>query len=212
MIASSWWKVGLGLLGVTGLLASTGAGCGSSTSSSSSDTTSTSTSGTGGGGAGGAGTGGEATTTGTTTTTTTTSTTSTTTSTSSSTSSTTSSTGTGMVKYETCSDCTDLTKGAPADECNASHDACFSNKNCVQLYNCVYDNTTGCTTDAAGACCTFDCYEKLKTTLGDPTAAQAAIDLYHAYDACLYCTTCTTQCDAQSYCATYAAGPAGCAP
>jgi hypothetical protein len=117
-----------------------------------------------------------------------------------------------MVKYENCSECTDLTKGAPADECNTSHDACFANKNCVQIYNCVYNNTPGCTTDAAGACCTFNCYEKLKTTLADPVAAQAAIDLYEAYDGCLYCTTCTTQCDAQAFCAAYAAGPGSCAP
>ncbi len=206
MIASSWWKVGLGLLGVTGVLASSGAGCGSgTTSSSSSETTSTSTTGTGGGGTGGGGTGGDATTTGTTSTTTTTTTTTT-----SSTSSSTSSTGTGMVKYETCTECTDLAKGAPTDECNATHDACFANKNCVQIYNCVYDSSTGCTTDAAGACCTYACYEKLKTTVGDPAAAQAAIDLYAAYDGCLYCKTCTTQCDAQAFCAAYAAGPAGC--
>ena len=212
MIASTWWKVGLGLLGVTGLLASSGAGCGSSTSSSTStsgsDTTSASTSGTGGGGTGGAGTGGvgtggDATTTGTTSATTSTS--------ASSSSSAASSTGTGMVKYETCSACTDLTKGAPADECNATHDACFANKNCAQLYDCAYVNP-GCNTDPSGACCTFTCYEMLKKNLADPAAAQAAIDLYHAYDACLYCTTCTTQCDAQSYCAAYAAGPAACAP
>ena len=204
MIASSWWKVGLGLLGVTGVLASSGAGCGSSTSSSSSETTSTSASGTGGGGTGGGGTGGDATTTGTTS--------STTTSTSTSTSSSTSSTGTGMMKYETCAECTDLAKGAPADECNATHDACFANKNCAQLYNCVYNGPPACTTDAAGACCTYKCYEKLKTTLADPVMAQAAIDLYAAYDGCLYCKTCTTQCDAQAFCAAYAAGPGSCPP
>ena len=207
MIASTWWKVGLGLLGETSLLASSGAGCGSSTSSSSSssgsDTTSSSTGGIGGGGgAGGAGTGGD-------TTSGTPATTGSSTSSTSSSSSTTSSTGTGMVKYATCAECTDLTKGAPADECNGAHDACFANKNCVQLFNCAYVNP-GCNTDASGACCTFDCYEKLKTTLADPVAAQAAIDLYHAYDACLYCTTCTTQCDAQPYCTAYAAGPVGC--
>ncbi len=211
MIASSWWKVGLGLIGVTGLLAASGAGCGSSTSGSSSDGTTTSTTGSGGGsgGTGGAsGTGGDVATTSSTTTTTTGTTT--TTSTTTTTTSSTSSTGTGMSKYPDCSSCTDIDKGAPSDECNASHDACFANKNCVQLYNCAYFNP-GCNTDASGACCTFDCYESLKTTLNDPVAAQAAIDLYHAYDACLYCTTCTTQCDAQEYCATYAAGPAGCA-
>lgn len=206
MIASSWWKVGLGLIGVTGLLASTGAGCGSSTSSSSTDgtTTTSSSGGAGGGGTGGAsGTGGEVATTGATMTTTTGATTTTTTS------STTSSTGTGMSKYADCASCTNMDKGAPADECNATHDACFANKNCVQLYNCAYFNP-GCNTDASGACCMFDCYESLKTTLADPAAAQAAIDLYHAYDDCLYCKTCTTQCDAQEYCKAYAAGPAGC--
>jgi hypothetical protein len=209
MIASSWWKVSLGLIGVTGLLASSGAGCGSSTSSSSTDGTTTSTTGSGGAGGGSGGTGGASGTGGdvatTSSTTTTTSSTTTTTTTSS-----TSSTGTGMSKYADCASCTNVDKGAPADECNATHDACFANKNCVQLYNCAYFNP-GCNTDASGACCTFDCYETLKTTVGDPVAAQAAIDLYHAYDACLYCTTCTTQCDAQEYCAAYAAGPAACA-
>ena len=208
MIASSWWKVGLGLIGVTGLLASTGAGCGSSTSSSSTDGTTTSTTGGGAGGSGtggASGTGGDVATTGSTTTTATSSTTTT-----STTSSATSSTGTGMSKYADCPSCTNMDKGAPADECNATHDACFANKNCVQLYHSAYFNP-GCNTDATGACFMFDCYESLKTTLADPVAAQAAIDLYHAYDDCLYCKTCTKQCDAQEYCAAYAAGPAGCA-
>ena len=207
MIASSWWKVGLGLIGVMGVVASSSAGCGSDTSSSSSDGTTTSTSGggAGGGGTGGAsGTGGDPTTTSATTTTTGGSTSTSTGATSSS-----ASTGTAMSKYADCPACTNMDKGAPADECNVAHDACFANKNCVQLYNCAYFNP-GCNTDASGACCTYDCYESLKTTLADPAAAQAAIDLYHAYDDCLYCKTCTTQCDAQEYCAAYKAYPAGC--
>lgn len=207
MIASSWWKVGLGLIGVTSLLASTGAGCGSSSSSSSS-TEGTTTTTSGGGGSGGgtssaSGMGGDATTTSATTTT------GATTSTTTGGTSSSSSTGTGMSKYADCQECTNMDKGAPAAECNAVHDACFANKNCVQLYDCAYFNP-GCNTDAGGACCTFDCYESLKTTLADPAAAQAAIDLYHAYDDCLYCKTCTTQCDAQEYCAAYKAYPAGC--
>jgi hypothetical protein len=211
MIASSWWKVGLGLLGVTGVLASSGAGCGSSTTSSSSTegtTAATTGSGGGSGGTGGAsGTGGDVTTTSATTTTTTGATTTTTTTTT--TGSTTSSTGTSMAKYPTCGDCTNLDTGAPSAECNEKHDACFANKNCVQLYDCAYFNP-GCNTDASGACCTYDCYDALKKTLNDAAAAQTAIDLYHAYDSCLYCTTCLTQCDAQEYCTAYAAYPAGC--
>lgn len=208
MSASSWWKVGLGLVGVAGVLATSGTGCGSGTSSSG---TTTSSAGGGTSGTGGAtgGTGGDtaATTTGGTTTTGTTTTTTT------SGSSTASSTGTGMVTYTDCTECTDTDKGAPAKECNTGHDACFSNKNCVQIYNCVYDMNNGCTTDAAGACCVYDCYDALKATLGgDAAALQKAIDEYHAYDDCLYCTTCKSLCSADAYCTAYAAGQGACPP
>lgn len=205
MIASSWWKVGLGLVGVAGILATSGTGCGSGTSGTTSSSTSAGggTSGTGGSTAG---TGGD-TTTGSTTTggpTTTSSGTTTTTS------STTSSTGTGMTSYADCSECTNLDMGAPSKECKATHDTCFANKNCVTIYNCVYDPNNGCTTDAAGACCVYDCYDQLKATLNDPVALQKAIDDFHADDNCLYCTTCKSLCSADAYCTAYAAGPATC--
>jgi hypothetical protein len=112
-----------------------------------------------------------------------------------------------------CTACTELTAGAPSKECKTAHDACFGNKNCVQIYNCAYDTTNGCSTDAAGACCTFGCFDALKATLpNDPAGVQAAIDLYHAYDSCLYCTTCKAQCSADAYCTAYAAGPGACPP
>lgn len=217
MIASSWWKFGLGMVGVAGIFASSAAGCGSDTSSSSGETTSATSTGSGNGGSGstgsgngGKGTGGESTTTGSPATTsggTTTGGSGTTTGSSGS------STGTGMMSnYADCSACTDDTDGAPSHECNTGHDACFGNKNCVQIYNCVYDPGTGCSTDAAGACCTFACFDALKMTLpNDPAAVQTAIDLYHAFDSCLYCSTCKTQCSADAYCTAYDMGSAGCA-
>ncbi len=219
MIASSWWKFGLGMVGAAGIFASSSTGCGSDTGTSSTgDSTSTSSGGTGGAGTSSGGTGGDTTTTGSPATTTTTSggtTTgsSTTTTTTTGGGSSTSSTGTGMMSnYVDCQACTDDTTGVPANECNTTHDACFGNPNCKQIYNCAYDQAAGCSTDAAGACCTFDCYETLKTTVGDAAAAQAAIDQYHAYDSCLYCTTCKSQCSADAYCKAYDAGAAACPP
>ena len=208
MIASSWWKVGLGMVGAAGIFASSGAGCGSSTSSSSGDTTSATSSGSGGNGSGGGGTGGDTTTTGSPATTTSGGPTTTTGGSSAS------STGTGMMgNYADCQACTDLDKGAPSKECNTVHDACFGNKNCVQLYNCAYDQDNGCATSAEGACCTFGCFAKLKAMLpNDPAGAQTAIDLYHAYDSCLYCTTCKTLCSADAYCTAYDMGAAACPP
>jgi hypothetical protein len=205
MIASSWWKVGIGLVGVAGILATAGTGCGSGTSGAGSTSTSAGggTSGTGGATAG---TGGDTTTSGTTTGGMTT-----TGGTTTSTGSTTSSTGTGMSAYADCSECTAIATGAPSKECKATHDTCFGNKNCVQIYNCVYDPNNGCTTDAAGACCVYACYDALKVTLGNDAAAlQKAIDDFHADDDCLYCTTCKSLCSADAYCTAYAAGPATC--
>ena len=221
MIASSWWKFGLGMAGAAGIFASSSTGCGSDTGTSSTgDTTSTTSSGgTGGAGTGGAGTSGVTTTTGSATTTSTSggtttgsSTTTTTTTTTTGGGSSTSSTGTGMMsKYVDCQACTDDTTGAPANECNTAHDACFGNPNCKQIYNCAYDQAAGCSTDAAGACCTYDCYAALKATLpNDPAGVQKAIDQYHAYDSCLYCTTCKSQCSADAYCKAYDAGAAAC--
>jgi hypothetical protein len=209
MNASSLWKVGLGLIGAAGILATSGTGCGSGTSSTTGDTTSTSSSGGTGGST--SGTGGNPATTGSTTTATGTSTgagTSTSTATGTS-------TGTGMMSsYVDCGACTDLSAGAPANECKTAYSACEADANCIELYNCAYDLNTGCPTDASGACCTFDCYNQLKAKLAnDPNGAalaQKAIDEYHAYDDCLYCTTCKDQCSADAYCTAYAAGPAAC--
>lgn len=215
MIASSWWKAGIGLVSVVGIAAASGIGCSSSTSGGTTSTSSTNGAGGGSTTTGGTtgGTGGDTTTTGATTTggTTTTSTTST--------GSTTSSTGTGTSAYADCSECTALNNmdspplpdGAPTHECKTGHDACFGNKNCVQIYNCVYDINNGCTTDAAGACCVYACYDALKATLGnDAVALKTAVDQYVAYDQCLYCTTCKDLCSADAYCTAYAAGPGAC--
>jgi hypothetical protein len=213
MIASSWWKVGLGMVGAAGIFASSGAGCSSEPSGSGGSSGGDTTSSGSGGGTGGGGTGGDTTTTGSPATTTTTSSGTTTgsgTTTTTGGGSSTSSTGTGS-NYVDCQACTDDTAGAPANECNTAHDACFGNKNCAQIYNCAYDPGTGCATDASGACCTYACFDALKATLpNDPAAVQLAIDQYKAYDGCLYCTTCKSQCTAEAYCTAFAMGPAGC--
>lgn len=215
MIASSWWKVGLGMVGAAGILAASGTGCGSDASSSSTgDTTSTTSSGSGGAGTGGAGTGGDSTTTGSPATTTSTSGTTTGSSTTTTTGggSSTSSTGTGMMSnYVDCGACTSLETGAPANECKTAYAACEADANCKQIYNCAYDPGAGCSTDAAGACCTYACFDALKAMLpNDPAAAQKAIDRYRAYDSCLYCTTCKSQCSADAYCTKFAMGQASC--
>lgn len=116
-----------------------------------------------------------------------------------------------MGAYADCSACTSTDTGAPSKECKTTHDTCFGNKNCVDIYSCVYDVNSGCTTDAAGACCVYACYDKLKLSLGgDAVALQKAIDDFHADDNCLYCTTCKSLCSADAYCTAYAAGPATC--
>jgi hypothetical protein len=121
-----------------------------------------------------------------------------------------------MSAYADCTACTDPAAGAPDKECKTMYAACNGDPNCVEIYNCVYDPNTGCPTDASGACCTFDCYTALKTKLGNTAAgmaaAQKAIDEYHGFDDCLYCTTCKALCSADAYCTAYAAGPAACAP
>jgi hypothetical protein len=114
-------------------------------------------------------------------------------------------------KYADCQECVDTVAGAPGNECKAARDACFADNNCVQIYSCVYDVNNGCTTDAAGACCTYACYDALKLKLGGNAAAlQKAIDEYHGFDDCVYCVTCKSVCSANSYCVAYAAGPATC--
>lgn len=183
-------------------------GCGSSSTGNTSGGT---TPGTGG-------SGGEATTTSTGSGTTTTSSTGTTGSSSSATAS--SSSGAGGAPTYTCADCldADLGAGAKSKECKAQGDVCFQNKNCVQIYNCVYFGATdkngnpigSCTTDAAGACCTFDCYQAIKDITGDP-GAQQAIDAYEAMDQCTTCGVCKSACtSAPEYCDTYAMGAASC--
>ncbi|MFT3771136.1 MAG: hypothetical protein QM820_37450 [Minicystis sp.] len=127
----------------------------------------------------------------------------------------------GSGGYGTCGECTDSTPaaGAKSKECKTQGDACFQNKNCVQIYNCVYfggvdkdGNSIGlCETSAAGACCTFQCYQAIKDITGDPTAAQQAIDAYEALDQCLTCQVCKSLCTgADEYCAKYAMGASSC--
>ena len=210
MIASSWWKVGLGLVGVAGVLVSSSMGCGSGTSGTTATATSTGEGGSGATGTGGAsgGTGGNASTTSGTTTTGGT--------TSGTTSGATSSTGTSMSAYADCTECTDTAAGAPGKECKTTFAACNGDPNCVEIYDCVYNPNTGCPTDASGACCTFDCYAVLKMKLGNTAAgmmaAQKAIDAYGGFSDCLYCKTCKDLCSADAYCTAYAAGPGACPP
>ena len=194
-------------LGLTFAIASS-TGCGSSggnTGGSGGSTTSTGGSGGGTTSSSSSGSGGD--------------TSSSTTTTSSTTSS--SSSGTGGAPAYTCSECQDPTPGAGAKgkECKAEGDACFQNKNCVQLFNCVYFGSVdkngnpigGCTNSAEGACCTFDCYQAIKDTVGDNAAAQQAIDAYEAMDQCSTCNICKSICNgADEYCAKYAAGPNSC--
>ncbi|APR74996.1 Xanthine/uracil/thiamine/ascorbate permease family protein [Minicystis rosea] len=144
-----------------------------------------------------------------------------TTSSTGSTTSSSSSSGTGGAPAYTCSECQDPTAGAGAKgkECKAEGDACFQNKNCVQLFNCVYFGSVdkdgnpigGCTNSAEGACCTFDCYAALKDVVVDDAAAQQAINAYEAMDQCVTCDVCKSICDgAAEYCTKYAAGPDSC--
>ncbi len=134
--------------------------------------------------------------------------------------STTSTTGAGGQSNYTCNTCLDPSPGAgaKAKECKAQGDACFQNKNCVQLFNCTYSGTVNgngdpvgpCDNSAAGACCTFDCYTLIKSIAGE-VAGQDAIDLYEAVDQCTTCGVCKDVCDgADLYCAKYAMGPASC--
>lgn len=76
----------------------------------------------------------------------------------------------------------------------------MANADCVKIYTCDWQNP-GCTTDAAGGCCTRKC-------ITDSAAPQAAVNLYLDFDKCVYCTTCKTICtepmgivNATEYCA-----------
>lgn len=100
----------------------------------------------------------------------------------------------GMEGYQSCGQCTDPTTGAPANECASQNDACTKDSGCVDIYNCAYGlaGGPGCSTDKDGGCCTIKCYS-------DTGASQASINLYKAYDACVYCTTCKQLCNEPPY-------------
>lgn len=101
----------------------------------------------------------------------------------------------GAEAYSSCGDCTNTGDGAPTKECKAQNTACANDQGCQDIVAC-WNN---CTTDHAGGCCTQACYMS-------SGASQASIDLFKAYDKCVYCTTCKTLCsdppdyDAAEYC------------
>lgn len=103
--------------------------------------------------------------------------------------------GGGAEAYSSCGECTNTGDGAPTKECKAQFTACTGNQGCQDIIDCW----NLCTTDHDGGCCTLACYMSTG-------ANQAAIDLFKAYDKCLYCTTCKTLCtdpptyDAAEYC------------
>jgi hypothetical protein len=131
-----------------------------------------------------------------------------------------STTGTGGGSGYTCNTCLDPSPGAgaKAKECKTQGDACFANKSCVQLFSCTYSGTIDgqgnpvgpCDNSPAGACCTFQCYDLLKSIAGE-AAAQEAITLYEAIDQCSTCGVCKDVCTgAAEYCAQYDKGPGAC--
>ncbi|MEO5860660.1 MAG: hypothetical protein ABIR33_17140 [Pyrinomonadaceae bacterium] len=194
MSASKRWWITAGIVVATALGAACSSGSSSSSSTTGTSSTTSSTTGSGGG--------------------------STTSTTGSGGGSTTSTTGAGGESSYTCNTCLDPAPGAgaKAKECKAQGDACFQNKNCVQLFNCTYQGTVDgmgnavgpCDNSAAGACCTFDCYALIKSIAGD-SAGQEAIMLYEAVDQCTTCGVCKDVCDgADLYCAKYAMGPNAC--
>lgn len=102
----------------------------------------------------------------------------------------------GAEAYSGCGDCTNTGDGAPTKECKAQNTACANNPGCEDIRTC-WNNCPS--TDKAGGCCTLDCYVS-------SGANQASIDLFKAYDQCVYCKTCKTLCtdppgyDAAEYC------------
>jgi hypothetical protein len=102
----------------------------------------------------------------------------------------------GEAPYSSCGDCTNTGDGAPTKECAAQNMACTKDQGCEAIRAC-WNNCPS--TDKAGGCCTLDCYMS-------SGASQASIDLFKAYDKCVYCTTCKTLCtdppayDASEYC------------
>jgi hypothetical protein len=106
--------------------------------------------------------------------------------------------GGGPQGYQTCGQCT---TGSPLAECKTQKAACDKDpennngKGCSDIFDCVFN----CSTDHDGGCCALAC----NTSTG---AKQASIDLFKAYDNCVYCMTCKTLCtdppsyDATEYC------------
>jgi hypothetical protein len=103
--------------------------------------------------------------------------------------------GGGAEAYSSCGECTNTGDGAPTKECKTQYAACTGNQGCQDIIDC-WNN---CSTDHDGGCCTLACYMS-------SGANQASIDLFKAYDKCVYCTTCKTLCsdpptyDAAEYC------------
>jgi hypothetical protein len=100
--------------------------------------------------------------------------------------------------YSVCSDCTDPQTGAATKECKAAADKCIADAGCKAIADCSY---AGCGSDQAGACCTIACFKSTG-------ASQASIDLYKAYDGCIYCQVCNQNnlCDSTAYCNVFKPG------
>jgi hypothetical protein len=100
----------------------------------------------------------------------------------------------GSSGYSVCSDCTNNTTGAYANECKALTEACVADAACKALADCSYDN---CPLSADGGCCTLKCAQDLATP-------QASLTKFKALDSCVFCQTCKTICmsdGAPEYCA-----------
>jgi hypothetical protein len=97
--------------------------------------------------------------------------------------------------YASCGECADQDNGAPMNECLTARDACFADPGCTEIHACVFG--TPCDSDAAGACCTLDCYDSVGAT-------PPSIALYEAFDGCVYCEECAALCGFDEYCAAIA--------
>jgi len=109
----------------------------------------------------------------------------------------------GSGGYSVCSDCTDNTTGAYANECKALADACVADADCQALATCSYDK---CPLSADGGCCTIKCAQDLATPA-------AALQKFEALDSCVFCQTCKTICmdsGAPEYCAVVEAANPNC--
>jgi hypothetical protein len=101
----------------------------------------------------------------------------------------------GEAGYASCGECADQDNGAPMNECLTARDACFADPGCTEIHACVFG--TPCDSDAAGACCTLDCYDSVGAT-------PPSIALYEAFDGCVYCEECAALCGFDEYCAAIA--------